>query len=151
MSNEIKIPKKKLYIALVALSLIALISSILLYISYNNKEKMIEEYKLVIYNSLLCQFSCPIKEAQFEDQKQLVPDAACIKTCTEKLKANNFTQNIYAEKELLKDDLFLDIDQAISQCKKENTNIDSNINYASYYSCNLEKINGLKEKYDYLL
>ena len=58
---------------------------------------------------------------------------------------------MYSEEELLKDDLFLDIDASINQCKEANTDINTqNINYPKYYPCNLEKISKLKEKYTYL-
>ena len=150
MSNEIKISKKTIKILLVILFSIILISSLYFYNSHNKKEKSIEEYKQAIYNSLLCQFSCPMKEAQVENQKQLVPDAFCIQNCTGKLKANNFTNNIYSEKELLKDSLFSDLDKSISQCKKENTGSDTNIDYTKYYACNLKELTMLKEKYNYL-
>ncbi|MDO8509033.1 MAG: hypothetical protein Q7S27_05100 [Nanoarchaeota archaeon] len=151
MSIEIKIKKKRLYAILSLSVIILLLSTLAFYISHLNKEKQIIEYKSAVYSSLLCQFSCPVKEILIKEQKNIVPDPECISLCTRKLKENNLDQNKFNEKDLLNDNLLSDIDTSINQCRKDNTDENtSNINYEKYYKCNVEKLISLKNKYNYL-
>lgn len=150
MGNEIKISRKAVYVGVAVLIMIVIGSVYWFYNMENEKETEINNYKLNIYNSLICQFSCPIEETRFQNETKLLPDTACLERCTERLKMSNLRNDTYSKEELLSDNLFVELDGSILECKGLNRDAAGSINYSSYYNCNLEKLYAMKERYDYL-
>ncbi len=151
MADEIKISLKVIYTILIIIAIIAVVIGYSIYSNKNKKETEIQKYKTAVYDSLVCQFSCPTKEANINNETHIIPDSSCTNKCESRLKAMNYKNDTYSANELLTDNFFVDVDKAISQCKKENTNtIDQALNYTTYFPCNLKKIDTLRENYSYL-
>jgi len=150
MTDKIKISKRKMGVGVIMLIVVVIFGVYLFYYIENNKEIKINDYKLEVYNSLVCQFSCPMEEARFQNETRLLPETTCIEKCTENLKLNYLKNDSYIKEQLLGDNLFKDIDGAIIECRGINMDAAGSVNYSSYYNCNLEKLYAMRDKYGYL-
>ena len=150
--NEIRISKSKLYFTFFLILILAVVL-VYFYVYQPNqvRKEEIEEYKKSVYESIFCQYSCPIVEVDVLNQTNLLPDVSCTKVCTENLKAKNISLTHFSEEDVLDDNLFIDIDAVIRNCKQNNYNSETEeLNYTSFFSCSAKEIESLKESYSYL-
>jgi len=157
--KEIKITKKTVYSVILAIVLIALLVYYFVYYSPSQKmEKGIQGYKKAVYDSILCQHSCKLEERIFTDPNDpkknntvMLPNPACIKSCTDALKAKNLTGNEFSNDNLVKDNLLYDMDGLIQVCKSTNADASgTGVNYAGFFPCVANGLEGLKANYTYL-
>lgn len=150
MSDEIKISIKLVSIISVIVIIILLIGAYFIFFYGKHTKNEVERYKSAVYDSLVCQFSCPIQTVHIDNRTQALPETNCIKTCSSALTKENFKNDTYTKEELLNDNLFVDIDQLIVQCKSASTNSTRDLDYKAYFDCNYQKLQELKQKYPYL-
>ena len=110
-------------------------------------------YKKSLYETVFCQYSCPLKFQLYQNKTQLIPDLDCIKNCTVEFKKvyssvalNKFN---FTKQELANDNFFNDIGLLIENCKKQSTG-SSLINNSEFFTCSINGLELVKERYDYL-
>ena len=151
---QIKIRKDYFIIGLI-LILVILFASLYFfyYLPKQNYQNSLLEYKKGIYDSVLCQYSCPLIKQEFQKTNQSLPSPVCVQECTNTLKALNISGTQFSDAELLKDSLFADLDLAIRNCQENNKEIVENItivNNSGFFECAKPEISSLKENYEYL-
>ncbi len=121
------------------------------YIPDNNQNLKIDEYRKGLYTSVLCQYSCPLSLQQFQNKTDYLPEPACAKDCTDKLKNfQSITEDI-SNNQIKKDGLIIDMSNAITACKNKATDTKTKtINNTLFFNCSIEKLSALKNKYNYL-
>ena len=150
--NAIKLKDKKIIIAVVLI----LIISIVIYYEYKylpeqNKKIKILEYKKEFYNSILCEYNCPLKLQEYKNKTQLLPEAVCVKSCTKDFKKNN-NSTAFSSIDLNQDNLIIDINKLVQDCKKQSLNSTTlSIDNSVLFSCSVKSLKTLRQKYDYLV
>lgn len=151
--DEIKITKKSLYLFGFALFVVIII---LAYVYYRpnqvqSPESNVNEYKKDLYESIVCQYSCPLFEAEIQNATNFLPNATCIADCINNLKSKKRLKGEFPREELLKDSLFSEIDLAIQNCKNESAgNLSNVIDNGKFFECSSERLRLLKNEYEYL-
>ncbi len=125
------------------------------YIPDQNKNSGVNEYKKQIFDSVSCQYKCPLTSQTSQNKTQLLPDLSCVQKCTADLKTrqNDTTQIQYSDPDLKKDNLFTDIQNLVTSCKT--TSIDQKltppaINNTMFFTCVAQGLDTIKPKYKYL-
>jgi len=151
MEETIKISRKMLFtiLALVIIA-IALASYFFVYVPSEEKKAETNVYKKALYESILCQYSCPLEEAEVLNQTQTIPSLECVNTCITNLRESGLTGEQFSSDELLEDDLVRDVETAISNCRAESVNEDGTTDNERFFACGKEALESLKEKYPYL-
>ena len=93
----------------------------------------------------------------------LLPNSACVKGCIATLRAANVSTLHFTNTDLLKDELALDIDKSITDCRNKYTNTSAlaqgamnvstvlpQINTTGLFGCAKENLAMLRSKYSYL-
>lgn len=118
------------------------------------KEHEVEAYKKAAYNTIICQYNCPLS-TQFVPQlnrTEVIPDEICVQNCSVALMNVN-ASNIKSE-DLVNDNLALDIQNTLKNCKAEsqvyNTSVGNAVNTALFFSCARRDLEALKNDYTYL-
>lgn len=106
-------------------------------------------YKKAFYEAVLCEYSCPLKLHTINNKTQLLPEAGCVKTCTEDFrKMQNVT---YKKEDLNKDNLALDMADVIKNCGTQTLNNETGErNNSEFFSCSVRDLRALRDKYNYL-
>ena len=118
MVNSIKIRKSTLYISIALLALI--LSSLLFYSIYLPKKSFNDDlnfYKKSLFDSTLCQYSCPLQEQEFQGRSQFFPLRPCVQKCLEDLAALNLDGTKFSDQDLGNDNLIKDLGDSISNCR----------------------------------
>jgi len=175
MSSEIKLKKKTLYSAIVAVIVVVLVLTLFLVTYFSNREEQIaiqpvlpeniprenvqvhsleeiQNYKIAFYEGLLCRYSCSLSEIKFEGVQVLFPEQSCVTGCINKLKEKGYTQGQFSGQELLSDNLLSDIDITITNCRDENS-LQQGVtteNSQYFFDCASSNLELLKESYSYL-
>jgi len=140
---------------LVVISIISLLSSIAI-ASFNNarakardadRTQIVEEYKKAIFDSVVCQYNCPLVEQEIQGTNQLAPEQACVQQCSQKLSI--YDSNKFTREEMAQDNLIIDITKTASECRTQNVKEDK-INMAVFFPCVENNLNSLKQIYPYL-
>ena len=112
---------------------------------------LINEYKKLGYESLLCQYNCPLELQTLNNKTQLLPNSACVEACSQKLKQANVSSDIFSANDLKNDNLFSDITNAVNICKTESVNKTSlTMDNRVYFNCVSEKLKSLAVTYPYV-
>lgn len=156
--NTVKLSKKKIKTIILAIFIIAivLVATYFGYGYYLAKKKVTSatEYKRDIYNSMLCEFNCPLKDQLINNKTQNAPDAECVKNCSAEFRTKNYslsTTNKIDKDLLLKDGLLNDLSKIAKDCQTNAVNKTSmkfDMKYLS--SCAVQQLEPLKQKYPYL-
>ena len=152
-NETFKISKKNIYIGIVAIIIIAAVGYyFLVRIPEQNKQKDVIEYKRALYDSILCQYKCPLTNYTFEENKtQNLPNSDCVKACISELKTKGFVKNEFSATDLMKDNLAVDVEVIVSGCRNENIdNSTFELKSEEWIKCSIEKFERLKENYTYL-
>ena len=150
--DYLKISKKSFYIGLVVVVVaLVLVGYFFYYAPKVERKEKVEEYKKALYDSIYCQYSCPLVEYTFENnQTQNLPKRECADECIANLK-KDYVREQFTEEELLVDELALDVEILVSECRTNNINNQTGaLDSESWVSCSLGKLDELKEKYNYL-
>jgi|SRR3989344_1661850 len=110
----------------------------------------IQAYKKSLYESVVCEYSCPLSEQVYKNKTQMLPNNECIKSCTEEFKAN-YGSTSPTDKEKALDGFFDDLSLVISACKKLSTGENSTeIDNTRFFECASTQLGNMDEKYGYL-
>ncbi len=145
--DEIKISKKAIYILIIV---ILILTSGALFFINGNKSAGVEEYKKEIYESVSCQYNCPVKEYDLAERKEYLLDDSCVKECIAELKAKGFVKDQFSAEELTTDDFAFEIDEILQGCRQEFVDEENLPDNLGFYGCVKEKLASMKEKYSYL-
>lgn len=113
----------------------------------------VQEYKKVIYDSLMCQYSCPLAEVNLSGKTEEMPDGKCINSCLNKIRETGFNRTSFSEGELLDDDFVYNVTDVIETCRQEFMIVSNESvlpDSKGFYGCGLEGLNSLKKYYGYL-
>jgi hypothetical protein len=106
-------------------------------------------YKKAFYEAVLCEYSCPLKMQNVNNKSQLIPDVSCVKLCTEEFKKAKYEN--YSKEELYTDNLITDMASSIQNCSQESLNNVTKVrNNSMFFSCSVNGLDSLKEKYPYI-
>ena len=123
------------------------------YVSKNfeqqKKNAELIQYKKGFYKSVLCEYSCPLKMQLVQNKTQLLPEAKCVKNCTEIFKSENKNQN-YTSAEIDNDKLASGILNVIVSCRTQSMNSTQAINNSAFFQCASKELPSLKGNYSYL-
>ena len=120
------------------------------YLPKQKKETQIKEYKIELYKSILCEYSCPLSDQLYNNKTQLLPTLDCVKTCTLDFKTKWSNFNVTKE-ELITDSLLPNIGLAIKDCKTSSFDeTKMNVNNSLFFSCSIASLERLKQNYSYI-
>ncbi|MBI2632036.1 hypothetical protein HYW75_03465 [Candidatus Pacearchaeota archaeon] len=164
--ESIQISKKTLLYGLLILIIAAFfLFYSLKYLPEKNKVSDINLYKKALYDSILCQFSCPLLPSKSQNTTVFLPDQICQKICIAELKAMNLNTTKYSQQDLISDNLASDINNIILDCKNlysikqpivngtssNNTSQTIPINTTAYFPCVKLGLIGLQDNYPYII
>lgn len=153
MADSIKFSKRTLILIILIILAIALLAVYLFYYApKQKKQNEINDYKKSLYESILCQYECPMKNYTFEEnQTQLLQDRDCVVACIGSLKTKGYVKDQYSNNEINSDSLAQDIDFVVSNCRKENVNNSTKVvDNQAITNCAIEGLRALKQTYKYL-
>lgn len=144
---------KAVIVAVVITAVVTFIISytIFKYIPESKENLKVNEYKKEMYQSTLCQYSCHLTLQQVQNQTQYLPEPTCVQDCTKNFKALQTNGDAISNAQLTNDKLIEDMSNAITACKTNAVDINTKIlNSTLFFSCSIEKLGSLKDKYNYL-
>jgi len=151
MAAEIKVKKKTVYlfIAVIVILLIAVYLSFY-YIPEVTQANKIKAYKTAMFESLVCQYSCPVIEQIIGNSTILAPQVQCIQNCTQELRAKGYNENEFSNEDLLTDNLLQDTIGVIDSCREINKDNLGSTNYTIFFPCALQGLTEIRANYTYL-
>src|SRR3989344_4791170 len=154
VKDKIKIKKNTLKVMFLAL-IIVIITGLIITFSAPRKisSEEIKIYKIALFESISCQYSCELIYITLNNQTQILPSQQCIQSCIENLKTKGFNNTKYKDSDLLRDDsLVLDVTTSIESCGQiypiDYTS--SLINNTDFVNCVNSELSLIKEKYPYI-
>ncbi len=154
-SDEIKLGSKQVKtISIIATTIIItllIVGFIFVYYPKQVKANKIDSYKKDAFNSIVCQYSCPLVEQEFQNKTQLLPNTDCVKLCATEFQNNKIKYQGLSNKDLNNDDLINVTSKIIDDCRtnslKEGT---IELDNEKYFSCVSQSLETLKSQYSYL-
>jgi hypothetical protein len=152
MVDSIRLTKRKFILLIVVVIIIAaLLVYFLEFYPKQQKEKGIEQYKKALYESVVCQYSCPLENLTIMNQTQLLPGTKCVAACIQQLKDKGYTKSLYTDGEMTQDFLIKDIEAVVVACRAQGTNNETGVqDNEKIMSCSVSGMNALKQNYAYL-
>jgi mannitol-specific phosphotransferase system IIBC component len=121
------------------------------YLPESRANLKVNEYKKELYSSTLCQYSCPLTLQQIQNQTQYFPEPVCVQNCTKSFKGLQANGEKLSNEQLQKDKLIEEMSNAVNACKTEAVDPNTKtLNNTLFFSCSIEKLGSLKDKYSYL-
>ncbi|HLD98538.1 MAG TPA: hypothetical protein VI815_04385 [Candidatus Nanoarchaeia archaeon] len=155
VKDALKINKKIVKILVIVIAAIIIIA-LVAYFGYGyylgtKKSQEIITYKQDVYNSILCEFNCPLTEQEFNGKKQLLPEVECVKTCSEEFRGKNYSLSTADREFLIKDGFLTQLSTIVTSCQNQSVDVvTKNLNISKFSSCARTNLEPLKEKYPYL-
>lgn len=140
----------KIWVITTIILLFLIIISLVYYFNFIPKQKRAKEVQNIkkeFYNSIVCEYSCPLKETKFNNQTQLLPDINCVKNCTKKFK--ELGKINLTKEEALTDNLLKEIDQKIKECTATSTS-GNLLNNTLFFGCASTELPKIRSNYNYL-
>src|SRR3989344_8252860 len=151
MKNK-KSDRKYLITIILVIALIVL--SFLIYNKSNgDNDSDLNNYKKALYESVLCQYSCPLIEQEFNNITQYLPLKPCVESCINQFRALGLNDTKFSDETLINDNLVKDIEITIRNCKlssSEEINNSQRINNEIFFKCSVDGLNSIKSNYTYL-
>jgi len=151
MKNK-KSDRKYLITIILVIALIVL--SFLIYNKSNgDNDSDLNNYKKALYESVLCQYSCPLIEQEFNNITQYLPLKPCVESCINQFRALGLNDTKFSDETLINDNLVKDIEITIRACKlssSEEMNNTQRINNEIFFKCSVDGLNSIKSNYTYL-
>ncbi len=152
--KEIKFSKSVLYAIVITAIVVLAVSSFIFYFYHKiQHESQLNMYKKEMYNSILCQYSCPLTEQVIKNKTQLAPETSCVQTCTESFKVLQQKSTGLTNNDVMNDNLILDMQNIVKACQDSSIYEAGNlpqVNNTLFFSCVSVDMSTLKEKYPYL-
>ena len=151
-SEKIVLSKKSVSIILsVIVTIIVLILLTTSYLPNQKQADLVVEYKKALYESVLCQYSCPIIEGEFNNETTRIPDMACIQDCVNEFRAKGIDANTISNRDLETDNFVLDSTTIIEDCRTLNLGVGANsTNSEFFFICAKDSLQKLNQTYLYL-
>lgn len=119
------------------------------YIPAQKRASELQEFRKSLYDSVLCEYKCPLTLQKYKNTTQLLPEQNCVQTCTADFKVKSEIINV-TQIELNSDPLIKDISKVISACKSASIGQNNTLNNTFFFNCSVEEIDKLKDNYNYL-
>ncbi len=140
-------------VIITAIAVFAISYLIFNYIPNHKQATEIHSYKKALYDSVLCQYQCPLIEQNYNNKTVNAPNASCVQECSTTFKNKQLEGQSFSDKDLLDDNLIKDIQSVIGNCKNEsiiqNGNLPS-VDSNKPFPCSITRLNSLKDKSPYL-
>lgn len=150
--KSLKISRKILYVSLCVV--VVLLIAGYFGIDYYKEKKWSDEvnsYKKLLYESTLCQYSCPLEQQTLGNSSLLLPSQECVTGCLDVLRNSTIDVNAFSNNDLMNDGLILDIQDRVIECKKDSINMTTERERAErFVGCVGNSLGELKETYNYL-
>jgi len=148
--KTVRIPKKALYqLSIIFIIIVASLAYSLFYMPAQQQEEEVNGYKRALFESTLCQYSCPLSTQELQGIEQELPERECINQCITTLREGGYNDQ-FLDRELLNDELVQEIERTIKDCKLDSTDFDEGINNVDFFNCASESLDGLKNEFEYL-
>ncbi len=151
---EIKIRKSNLYL-LIALILIILIAVFIVKSQNTSGADPVEvqAYKTALFESIYCQYNCPLEYITFNNQTQILPSQQCVQSCISKINEKGYEKTKYSDSDLLREDnMVLEVTSSIEFCGDQYP-VDYTselLNNTLFVDCVKSSLNDIKSNYTYL-
>lgn len=145
--------KRNVFIAIIITAIITAVICWLVfsYIPDYQKNIKIQSYKRSVFNSVLCEYKCPLTNQTYVNKTILLPDQECVKNCTVNVKDDQEKLNDFSNNDLKKDGLTEELMVVVNNCKKTSSDPKTKIlDNKIFFDCVIKALEGLKEKYPYL-
>jgi hypothetical protein len=140
--------------------ILVVVIAIGVYVYESNKTNQVKRnldllsYKKGLFQTVFCQYGCPLKFQLYQNKTQLIPDLDCVKNCTTEFKKEYSSAALnklnFTKQELANDNFFNDIELLVENCKKQSTDSASLINNSQFFSCSIKGLELVRERYNYL-
>jgi len=153
MAEElIKIPKIAIYVGVIAVVVTFIASYFMFsYLPSQQKTSDLEEYKSALYESTLCQYSCPLTSQVFQNKTRMLPESACVESCASSFREKQKNGKSFTNQDLLGDSLVSDIENVVNTCRTDSTDFAKlETNDTKFFDCVSSGLTGLKGNYTYL-
>ncbi len=150
--EHIKISKKNLYfIFVIVLCLLILVYYFLFFAPANKEREETEGYRKSLYDSVLCQYSCPLEEQTVGNSTGILPDKTCVRECVENTeKTRSVDLNQFNVRELIGDEFIQEIEDIAVRCRTDTLDENGEIDNEGFFNCVRAGLEGMKENYTYL-
>ncbi len=159
-SETVRISKKAFIGGIIVFILVvAGLWSGLSYYPKQQKQHNIQVYKKALFESINCQFHCPLQLVTINGTTQNLPEPQCSQQCIKTLHDKNLSSSTFTTAEILDDGLPAKLDKAMQDCQKIHTlKIQSNatsplqptVNVTGFFLCVQTNLDVLKGQYAYL-
>jgi hypothetical protein len=147
--------KKRLFIIIISVVICAI--AIYAYLSYTGNLQKTQEkasdvlnYKIGMFNALVCEYNCPLKVQLYQNVTGLFPDSKCVNNCTKDFASIVKTINV-TRVDLDKDGFITKIEALMQNCKLSNVNLTtSKIDNSKFFPCAGSNLKNLTLTFDYL-
>ena len=143
----------KVITIVIVVLIIAIAASYYLFSYYPKQQKtlQVKEYKKILFDSMLCQYNCPLENQTIANKTGLWPAKVCVDSCTSDFIAKNYSAADITQKDVSTDDLLVDISYLMNDCKRTGSNGNSSILFnGKIFDCIKNGLPALKDKYSYL-
>lgn len=154
---EKKNNSNKIIISVVATAIVVFLVCYIIfgYLPKYKEQVKINDYKKGLYDSIVCQYSCPLTIQTLGNKTQELPEQSCVMQCTSNLRAIQNSTDSIPNSALLNDDLIKDIEKEINTCKTVSVSENPKtklpeLNNTLFFNCSAQGISSLKDKYSYL-
>lgn len=150
--DTLKLSKKTLGI-IAAILIILIIAGVYYFKILPDKKKTadIQEYKKALYESILCQYKCPLQNYTIENKTQTIQQRECVVECINYLKDKGYIRNQYSNNEINSDNLAKDIEFVVVNCRQESTDSETGeFDSIKVTDCAIRGLEDLKSTYSYL-
>tara|TARA_Y100000310_G_scaffold131061_1_gene130274 strand:+ start:486 stop:983 length:498 start_codon:yes stop_codon:yes gene_type:complete len=145
--NQLTIKKSHLTI----LAIILVVAVIFSVNSINQADQdSLTIYKKALYDSISCQYSCPLLFQEFQNKSQFLPSRTCVQNCVADFEALGLDSTRYTDSDLLNDELVIDLEQAITDCRAKSFLNSTETDSQAFFQCSIQALNDIKEDYPYL-
>jgi len=148
---ELKVKRQTLYIIIAVIITAVVTSAFFIYYPKYQGNNEINQYKKALYDSVLCQYSCPLVDQVVQNTTQKLPEQACVQACTEKLRTINIDGNKFSNSDLQNDNFVKDVESGITNCRTESLNTTTlKVENERFFSCSINFLQSVKDNYSYL-
>ena len=154
-NSKVKNNKMIYAIIITAILVFAIAYSVFVYLPKYQEQAKVDNYKRELYQSLVCQYSCPLSQQLINNKTQEAPNQECIMQCTQTLKELQNSTDAISNAQLTSDNLIKDMGDIITACRtssiKENNSTKlPELNNSLFLSCSADGLKTLEPKYSYL-
>ncbi|HLC78353.1 MAG TPA: hypothetical protein VJH92_04470 [Candidatus Nanoarchaeia archaeon] len=141
-------------VIITAIVIFLLTFAIFKYLPDQKRASEVNSYKKQIFDSVVCQYSCPLKEQAIQNKTQLLPDQTCVQQCAGDLNTAKEESAKFSDNDLKTDTLYSDIEALVASCRTSSVDSSGTIpklDNVKFFDCVKQGLEGLKTNYSYLI